>query len=207
LGVAERGGRLNLQAIYLTRVPIVNPQLTTLPDERAQLAAEGRRLYQLWLGREGAGEVEAWLAARMADGQGQGDVLADLLAMLAGEMLRLHGAGRDEQQRFLADRSREWEAAIDSLAGREAIRNYAAGDFARFVAAVKRNARILARAGIDLDRDRDYHRLEINFNDSLSALGDLRQQIARSDELIDRAVYLPLERGGGGGGGGGPTDC
>jgi len=174
---------------YMKKVPIVKPEPTTPPDERAQLAAEGRRLYELWLGREGAGEMEAWLAARMAGEQGQCDVLADLLAMLAGEMLRLHGAERDEQQRFLADRSREWGAAIDSLAGREAIRNYAGGDFARFVTAVKRNARILARAGIDLNRDRDYHRLETNFNDSLTVLGDLRQQIARSDELIDRAVY------------------
>lgn len=111
----------------------------------------------------------------------QSDVVHDLLAFLAEEMLRLNKEKQAEIKGFLDWLESEIRTKIDDLKGKTKIKDYYDGDFDRLWNTFKDNS---------LSLGRDFHdRLKEEFEESLNKLTPLEEKINSTDRLIDQIVY------------------
>lgn len=178
----------------LRALPIRKIDFTTPAERRAQLTAEAQALYN-------KGEVAPLLAftgARLA--AGETDVIHDVLAFLAQQMIDRNKDKQAEVKRFLAWLEKELRiqpkadgsTGLDSLSGKTIIEGYL-GDyqkgepetsFADFFYRLEKNR---TRFGVALSNIRE--RLQTEYEASLAKLIPIKQQLARTDALIDRIVY------------------
>lgn len=111
----------------------------------------------------------------------QSDVVHDILAFLAEEMIRLNKEKQAEIKGFLDWLESEIGAKINDLKGKTKIKEYYEGDFERLWNTFKDNS---------LSLGRDFHdRLKEEFEKGLNKLVPLREKIDRTDWLIDQIVY------------------
>lgn len=98
-GTNLRGGYFRMKTAYLNPFPIPHIDVTTPAGEREQLVAQSQMLYQ-------SGETEALLAfsqARLDVEPAQSDVVHDLLAYLAGQMIDLNRQKQQNTENFWLD--------------------------------------------------------------------------------------------------------
>lgn len=124
--------------------------------------------------------VEAELAAN------RGDVIHDILAFLAEQMIELNKAKNEEIKGFLKWLEREIECNIDDLAGKTILKDYYEGDFVTILAVLKKNKQKLT---IEPSNRRFQETLEKHFNESISMLQPKKAKIKATDNLIDQIVY------------------
>ncbi len=98
LGDADQGGRLRMFTQFIEQLPIRRIDFTTPADRRAQLAEKGRKLYERCL-REGHACVLDFTAHHLS--LNETDVIHDLLAFLAQQMIDLNKYKQAEVKRFL----------------------------------------------------------------------------------------------------------
>jgi hypothetical protein len=191
-GTNLRGGYFRMKTAYLNPFPIPSIDFTTSADERTRYAEKGRRLYEQFCAKADyacvLGFVEHHLAA------GQSDVVHDLLAFLAEQMIELNKQKQAEMKGFLAWLQREIGANIDALTNKTALQNYL-GDYQKgephltldgLLEVLKKNRRKLA---IDPSRRAFQEQLAPEYEASLDKLLPIKRQLAATDRLIDRVVY------------------
>ena len=96
--------KLRFQKILIKdarQFPIRRIAFTTPAADRARHLDEGKRRYKAYWRRATMVQVLAFVAERLAHEPEQSDVIHDLLAYLAEEMIRLNKEKRAEQQRYL----------------------------------------------------------------------------------------------------------
>ena len=114
------------------------------------------------------------------------DIVHDLLAFLAEQMVEMNKAKGEEIRGFLRYLEREIEVEVDALKNKTAIQSYFDLSFEKLLEILKKNRRSIP-AGLS---DRNFQEsLEREFTNSLATLSPLLTRIQQTDELIDQVVY------------------
>ena len=124
----------------------------------------------------------------------QSDVVHDLLAHLAEQMIEMNKAKQAEVRGFLQYLEREMRAPVDDLTGKARVRNYL-GDYQKgephltfdeLLDILRRNRRALA---VDPSARAFQERLKGEYEASLARLLPLKERLRATDRLIDLIVY------------------
>lgn len=182
----------------IARLPFVSSTQVVHSDLElhAHLADKARKLYQRCLSEGHACVLDF---SRHHLDLGESDVVHDLLAFLAKQMIALNQRKQAEVKRFLAwlegrlaIMPKNGETGIDSLTGKTILQNYL-GDYqkgepacawAEFVYRLQQNRR---RFHVTLDDVQG--EIEREFERSLAVLLPIKAQLATTDTLIDKIVY------------------
>jgi type I restriction-modification system DNA methylase subunit len=181
---------------YLEALPIPRIAFLTETTRRTQLAEKARKLYQRCLSEGHACLLDF---SRHHLDLGESDVVHDLLAFLAEQMIDLNKRKQAEVKRFLAWLEgrlailpKNGETGIDSLTGKTTLQNYL-GDYqkgepacawADFFYRLHQNHR---RFRVSLEEVKG--EIEREFARSLAVLLPIKAQLATTDTLIDKIVY------------------
>lgn len=191
-----QGSYTSVYPEHVRQLPIRSITFVTEPSRRAQLLDKARKLYQRCLSE---GHVCVLDFSRHHLDLGESDVVHDLLAFLAEQMIELNQRKQAEVKRFLAWLEarlaiipKNGETGIDSLTGKTTLQNYL-GDYqkgepacawADFVYRLQQNRR---RFHVTLDDVKG--EIEREFERSLAVLLPIKAQLATTDTLIDQVVY------------------
>jgi len=194
---------------FLYRLPIRRIAFTTPKEERTQLVEEGKRLYQEFLRTKDPipilDLVERCLPKDDEDNfiqeEEQSDVVHDLLAFLAEQMIELNWEKQAKIAEFL-----EWLEAelgvkpdkkgnigIDALTGKTKLRNFL-GDYQKGEQALPFDElwAILRKNKNRIERSLSptfMQEVKRAYEDSLSALLPIKEKLRLTDGLIDQIVY------------------
>ena len=130
-----RGGFFIPGYVFMKNVPIRRINFTTSPTERARYLAKAKLLYQQCMSKDDQDCVPGFVDHHLAKVPEESDVVHDLLAFLAEEMLRLNKEKRALQKTFLAYfvdalqvRAENGKAGIEVLTGKGKLQEFA-GDY------------------------------------------------------------------------------
>ena len=172
------GGYFQFQAPQLRVLPIRQIEFSTPPAKRERLTTKARALYESSLSTKRAdilGLVERALAANRAD------VIHDLLAFFAGQMLELNRAKQVAAINFVTSLKDFHGIEVHALKPKAKLDEFwkleTAGLFAHF------NANQLRLKALDEEKIRG------RFLQAREQLLPLETQIGLTDELIDQIVY------------------
>jgi hypothetical protein len=202
LGDADDGGRLELRTIHVETVPIRRINFTLLPEQRAYYLEKARNLYAYCLDKRDQECVLGFVDHHLAREPEESDVVHDLLAMLAEQMIRLNKEKRAAQRDFLdwlvatlkITPDKEGRKGIDALTGKSKLQDYP-GDYQKgepplatgeLLDMLQKNR---GRLGVSLSDTGLVDRLRREYEESLERVLPLKEQLARTDRLIDAVVY------------------
>jgi type I restriction-modification system DNA methylase subunit len=157
--------------------PIRRFAFTTPYGERAMLLQEGKSLVR----NRDESEIFAFIGERLAAIPEQADVVHDILATLAQEMLDLYKERLAAHAQF-----RDWlrdnqSVPVDSFKPKAALDDFHTGSYEDFAAWMKKNKREIA-----------YHddpKYRAAFTHASTEVQGIEARIAATDRLIDRIVY------------------
>jgi hypothetical protein len=138
--------------------------------------------------------VLAFVAAQLAAQPERSDVIHDLLADLAEQMIAMNKQKGDKMRGFLTWLERETGARIEDLTGKSQLRDYL-GDYQKdeaplpfdaILAILRKNARKLT---VDPGGRKFQESLKKEYEASLAVLLPLKARLAATDRLIDQVVY------------------
>ena len=164
--------------------PIGRISFTTHKDERAAQVSELKDLYAAGSFDEIRSRAEA-CPPKDAEGE-KSDVVHDLLAFLAEQMIDLNKQKQSEIESFLRWLVEETGAKVDALTNKTKVRTYYELDVSELLAILKKNKRKLSA---DPAKRKFQDGLRQEFTDSMATLGPLLAQIEETDRLIDEIVY------------------
>lgn len=186
----------NINGYEIETLPLPKIGFDTEPTRRDQASVEGQGRYLRCL-VDGYAEIDEHCVNHLQ--LGEKDVIHDLLAFLAEQMIDLNKRKQAEMRRFLvwlegrlAIIPKNGEGGIDSLNGKSILQNYL-GDYQKgeeetaweeFYARLHQNRR---RFHLPLDEVKG--EIEREYGASLAVLRPIKRQLARTDTLIDKIVY------------------
>lgn len=196
---ALRGGAYALQTPYMESLPIRRIHFTTPKAERNRLAKrlvgfyEGDNFDKLLaeveklLPKDKEGNFLAFKKGGLGAKE-KSDVVHDLVAHLAQEMLDLHKEKQQEIKGFLKWFEDRISKPIEELSRKTTIKNYHEQESYRaLIEVLKHNRKAL---NFDSETREFSERIEREFNRSLTNLNPLKERIQATDRLIDQIVYL-----------------
>ena len=183
--IAIRGGYIEYRE-YLKYLPIRRINFTTPADERDRQLEKAKTLYQFCLNKGSTDCVLGFVRHHLTADPERADIVHDLLAFLAEEMVEMNRAKGEEIRGFLRWLEREIKVEIDTLKNKTAIQGYFDLTLGALLEILKKN-----RRSIDVDpSDRSFQEsLEREFTNSLTKLNPLLTRIQQTDALIDQVVY------------------
>ena len=186
LGDPNAGGRLELRAVHLQHLPIRRINFTTPADERDRQLEKAKILYHRCLDRGSTDCVLGFVRHHLTADPERSDVVHDLLAFQAEQMVEMNKAKGEEIRGFLRWLEREIGTEIDKLQNKTKIQGYFDLSFERLLEILRINRRTIA---VD-PSSRDFQELlEREFTRSRDKLDPLLTRIQQTDELIDQVVY------------------
>jgi hypothetical protein len=178
----------------LHRIPIRHISFITPAETRVSLAAEVQGLAAAAVTTDDFSAVLAFVTEQLAAQPERFDVIHDLLAGLAEQMIAMNKQKGDEMRGFLAWLERETGVRIEDLTGKSQLRDYL-GDYQKgeaplpfddLLAILRKNARKLA---VDPGGRKFQESLKNEYEDSLAVLLPLKARLVATDRLIDEVVY------------------
>jgi len=188
-GLSMDGG-INFRAPLVSNLPIRRISFSTPEAERRRLEEElsglcaagrfGEVLARVGdcLPKDDAGEFDA-------EGE-RSDIVHDLLAHLAEEMIRMNREKQEEIRGFLAWLEDFIGARVDDLSNKTRVQAYYEIEFSELLSVLKKNKRKL---GVDPGRRAFGEDLRREFSASMEKLTPLLARIGETDRLIDAIVY------------------
>ena len=171
---------------HIRNLPIRRIDFTTPVGERDRQLEKAKNLYQLCLDRRSTDCVLGFVKHHLTADPERSDIVHDLLAFLAEEMVEMNKTKGEEIRGFLRWLEREIGAEIDTLKNKTKIYAYFDLSFEELLGILRSNRR---RIGVD-PSSRDFQEsLEREFTKSLDKLNPLRTRIQQTDALIDQVVY------------------
>jgi hypothetical protein len=183
-----------VKVIYLTRLPIRCINFTTPPNRRQQALENAITLYKQYQNNGNPDPILAQVNHHLSQQSEEADVIHDLLAYLAEQMIELNKQKQAEIKSFLQWLERFIGCSIDTLTNKSKIQNYL-GDyykvqphlsFDNLIEVLKKNKKKLK---IDPVARKEQETLEKEYQPSLDTLLPLKMQLMRCDKLIDSIVY------------------
>jgi hypothetical protein len=170
----------------LEQLPIREIALTTPSGERTQQLGEAKQLYERALVTTDDTGVLKHVEDQLAQRPARADVVEDLLAFLAEQMIALNSEKQPEVAGFLTWLARKIGAAVDDLTNKTRVRAYHDHDLTGLLAVLRQNRRKLR---IDPDARATQEAIDREFSTSVEKLTPLKANIAATDRLIDQIVY------------------
>ena len=186
--IAPRFGSLYVETKikHLNLLPIRRINFTTPTDERDRQLEKAKMLYQFCLDQGSADCVLGFVKHHLAAEPERSDVVHDLLAFLAEQMVEMNKSKGEEIRGFLNWLEREIGVEIEALQNKTAIRSYFDLSFEELIDILKKNRRAIP---IDISKRDFQESLEREFTASLAKLSPLLSRIQATDALIDQVVY------------------
>jgi hypothetical protein len=176
----------------LRSLPIPLVTFTTPVNGRQRHAGKGRQLYEQFCAKEDYVCIRDFVAHHLDTGRN--DVVHDLLAHLAEQMIAMNKNKQAEVKGFLTWLEREIGASIDGLTRKTYLRNYL-GDYQKdephlvledVLNILRRNHR---RLQVDPSARVFQEHLAREYEGSLAKLLPLKAHLTATDRLIDQVVY------------------
>jgi len=185
---AQEEGRVlaQVKAENLYPVPIRRLSFTTRTEERTKQLAKGKQLYDRCLAKGHDDCVLDHVEHQLGQEPERADVVHDLLAFLAEQMIDLTKQKRKEVGGYLKWLERKIGAAVDDLSNKTRVRAYHEHEFTELLDVLRQNRRKLA---VDPDGRAVQDSIEREFTESMAKLTPLKAEIAATDRLIDKIVY------------------
>ena len=187
----KRGGYFEYKPMYLQQLPIRRISFTTPESERTRIVAELKALYASGNFDQLLSQVDACLpndeAGNFIVEQEKSDVVHDLLAFLAEQMLEMNKQKQQEIKGFLGWLENEIGAKVEDLTPKTKIQEYYRLQFDELLAILKKNKRKLNEFNPS-GRD-NQEELRREFDSSVGKLQPLMGRIKDMDTLIDEIVY------------------
>jgi len=197
-----RGGFFEPSYVFMKNVPIRRIIFTLTSEQRAYYRDKARLLYATCLDKHDQQCVLGFVDHHLAREPEQSDVVHDLLAYLAEEMIRLNKEKRAAIKEFLGWLEttlkilpdREGRVGIDALTGKSKLLDYP-GDYQKgepplsfddLLDTLRKNR---TRLGVSLSDTALIERLRQAYEASLAAILPLKARLAATDALIDAVVY------------------
>ena len=177
-----------IQARQIEQLPIHRISFTTTADRRTALLDEAMVLYSRYLSSpDSMNTLLDFVALRLAAEPEESDVVHDLLAYLAEQMIEMNTEKNEEIKSFLEWFEREIGVEIDSLTNKTKLKQYhELDDFDELIGIIKKNKN---KIPVNLSNRDFQNNLKIEFDKSLSKLEPLKNKINNTDCLIDQIVY------------------
>ena len=186
LGDADRGGRLRFIYQYMQDLPIRRINFTTPADERDRQLETAKTVYQSGLGTGRADGIPNFVNDHLAADLERADIVHDLLAFLATQMLEMNKTKGEEIRGFLRWMERAIGVEIAVLQNKTAIQSYFDLSFDDLLGTLKKNRRSIA---VEPSSRNFQESLKREFAASLAKLTPLLAHIQQTDALIDQVVY------------------
>jgi hypothetical protein len=182
----------------IKRLPVPRIAFITPEIRRAALAQEARA----FAAAENTVGLLAFTAQRLAAQPEESDVVHDLLAYLAQQMIEMNKQKQAEMKRFLGwlegvlriQPDKKGNTGLDALTGKSRLRSYL-GDYQKGEAELPfdelrdilfKNRTLL---GVSLNEARFMAKLQEEYEKSLAVLLPIKEKLRWTDELIDQIVY------------------
>ncbi len=202
LGDAEDARTFRVTEHYVETIPIRRINFTTPPDERTRLLEKARTLYATCIAKDDPACVLGFVEHHLTRQPEQADVVHDLLAFLAEEMIRLNKEKRAITRAFL-----DWltttlrilpdkdnRSGIDALTGKSKLLDFP-GDYQKHEPALSFDQLLdilqknRTRLGVRLTDPALTDKIRLRYEESLAQVLPLKDQLAKTDRLIDGVVY------------------
>jgi hypothetical protein len=185
--------------VSVKQLPIRTP-----PEQRERLGEAGITEATEWIeGTEGASVDSAtfsafsdsklgrWLDARLSVEPEQSDVVHNILAPLAEQVIEMHKQKQAEVKGFLGWLAEYTGRTVDDLALKTNLRRYYEHDWAEMGRILKRNQRKLPNVDLEVDAylNEPAQKIKDAWETSMETLWPLLKDIKATDRLIDRIVY------------------
>ena len=167
-------------------MPIRRINFTTPADERNRQLEKAKTLYQHCLDRGSIDCVLGFVKYHLTADPERSDVVHDLLAFQAEEMVGLNKTKGEEIRGFLRWLEREIGVEIDTLKNKTKIRSYFNLSFEELLDILKSNGKKIA---VNPSSRNFQESLEREFTRSHDKLDPLFTRIQGTDALIDQIVY------------------
>ena len=178
-----RPGTLDAYPDDWKKFPIRRINFTTPADERDHQLEKAKTLYQFCLNKGSVDCVLGFVKHHLTADPERADLVHDLLAFLAEQMLEMNRAKGEEIRGFLHWLEREIGVEIDTLKNKTAIQSYFGLSLDGLLDILKKNRRSIASS-------RSFQEsLEREFTSSCAKLNPLLTRIQQTDVLIDQVVY------------------
>ena len=192
----------DLNQSYIERLPIRRITFTTPPQERARLLEKAKGLYSYCITKDEPTCVTGFVEHHLGMLPEQSDVVHDLLAFLAEEMIRLNKEKRALMREFLdwlVEKVRivpdkDGRKGIEGLTGKSKLADYA-GDYQKgepplaFDELLEILQKNKGKLGVKLSNDGFVDQLKVRYGESLASVLPLKGQLEKTDRLIDLVVY------------------
>ena len=186
----------------LKLLPIRRINFNTPTNERLHLYEKGKELYINCLTANDQTTITRFVNQHLTKLPEESDVVHDLLAFLAEEMIRLNKEKRAAQKEFLGWfvktlrilSDKEGHKGVDVLTGKARLADYP-GDyqkggppltFEELLNILRKNK---GRLGVSLSDAGLVERLRNEYEESLERVLPLKERLAKTDALIDQVVY------------------
>ena len=167
-------------------LPIRRINFTAPADERSRQHEKAKTLYEFCLNKGSTDCVLGFVKHHLAADPERSDIVHDLLAFLAEQMIEMNKTKRDEIRGFHRWLEREIKVEIDTLQNKTAIQSYFNLSFDQLLGILKKNRRLIR---VDSSSRNFQESLEREFTSSLAKLNPLLTRIQHTDALIDQIVY------------------
>jgi hypothetical protein len=191
-----------VKLVDLGKIPIRCINFTTLPQERSYYLEKAKNLYDFCLSKNDQDCVLGFVNHHLSKEPEESDVVHDLLAFLAEEMIRLNKEKRAAQKDFLnwlvttfrILPDKEGRKGIDVLTGKGKLADYP-GDyqkgesplaFEELLDILRKNK---GHLGVSLSDTGLVERVRKEYEGSLERVLPLKDRLAKTDALIDQVVY------------------
>ncbi|MDQ6660418.1 MAG: restriction endonuclease, partial [Chloroflexota bacterium] len=183
-------------------IPIRRINFTTPLEERARLLEKAKNLYTHCITKDEPNCMMGFVEHHLSKEPEESDVVHDLLAFLAEEMIRLNREKRAimrefldwliEVLRILPDK--DGRKGIEVLTGKGKLANYAGDyqkgepplEFGELVDILQKNK---GRLGVKLSNEGFVEQLRVRYEERLGWVLPLKAQLEKTDRLIDLVVY------------------
>jgi hypothetical protein len=186
----------------LKLLPVCRINFTTPDKERAYYLEKAKNLYEYCLSKDDQRCVLGFVEHHLGKEPEESDVVHDLLAFLAEEMMRLNKEKRAAQREFLdwlvatlrILPNKEGRKGIDVLTGKAKLADYS-GDYQRgeppltttdLLEMLQKNK---ARLGVSLSDSALVDRIRKEYEESLQRVLPIKERLRKTDALIDAVVY------------------
>ena len=180
------GGYFQFQAPQLRVLPIRRISFTTPAPDRTRLLAEGKELYKTSLATNNVTELLSFVSTQLSVTRERSDVIHDLLAFLAEQMIEMNKEKQIEIKGFITWLEREIGVKVDDLNNKTKLRAYHEHDLKTLLDILHQNR---SRLHIDPHSRSFQESFEHELTNSMNKLTPLKSRISATDHLIDQIVY------------------
>jgi len=199
LGKLKGGGLYSYSRDGMGRLPIRSVSFTSPRKQRSALIIEGEGLMATHLEQTAArqdygslleSELGKWIQARLVAKPEQSDVIHDLLAHLAEQMIGMNKERQAEAKGFL-----DWLAGyiglpIEDWRLKTTVKAYWKHGWDEMRRALRQNRKPIEKAsGRNVEGREALETIQSEFDQSVAQLKPLLERIAATDRLIDLIVY------------------